>query len=224
MTTPPPSRGFDQVVKGNVDIKQLSKKKYKITFSEIGDFLMYQVWSDSSNTQNNDRKVGYVKAKKWINDFNSSNALKALSKPLFTPTTVMEISNKKYLFVIHEAKLNGKGHVVFKVSTEEIKLSEKKMLKLPCGYHDGVRFYIDYDGDLHSRYVDEAVPNGLKNGKRCWNYTQIEWNKKDYDWYTYAKPLEVRIPPDEREGSDGPNGEPLYKLDIAGLGWAWKCW
>jgi hypothetical protein len=26
---------FDQVVKGNVDIKQLSKNKYKITFNEI---------------------------------------------------------------------------------------------------------------------------------------------------------------------------------------------
>jgi len=64
----------------------------------------------------------------------------------------MEIGNKKYLFVIHEAKLNGKCHVVFKVSTKEIKLSEKKMLKLPCGHHDGVRFDID-DGDSVSLII-----------------------------------------------------------------------
>ena len=36
--TPPPHPSFDQVVKGNVDIKQLSKKKYKITFSKISKF------------------------------------------------------------------------------------------------------------------------------------------------------------------------------------------
>ena len=135
---------FDQVVRGNVDVKQLSKKKYKITFTEIGDFLMYQVWSDSSNTQNNDRNVGYVKAKKWINTFNSYNKyLEKKQKPLFTPTTVMEIGNYEYVFVIHEAKINMKGRVVFKVSTQEINLSEKKMLKLPYGHHDGVRFDID---------------------------------------------------------------------------------
>ena len=136
---------FDQVVKGNVDIKQLSKKKYKITFSEISKFLKYQIWSDSSNSLNENRKVYYLKAKKWVQLFNLTNdSLKASDKPLFTPTTVMEIGNNKYVFVLDKAKLNGKGRVVFKVSTEEIKLSEKKLLKLPHGHHDGVRFDIDY--------------------------------------------------------------------------------
>lgn len=143
---------FDQVVKGNVDIKQLSKKKYKITFSKIGKFLLYQVWSDSSKKLNENRSVYYRKAKKWVQDFKSLNAsLKASNKPLFTPTTVMEIGNNKYVFVIHKAKLNGKGRVVFKVSTEEIKLSSgtsKKMLKLPRGHHDGVRFDIDSDASV----------------------------------------------------------------------------
>ena len=137
---------FDQVVKGNVDIKQLSKKKYKITFSEISKFLKYQTWSDSSKKLNENRKVYYQDAKLWIKKFNLINTeLKASNKPLFTPTTVMEIGNKKYLFVIDEAKLS-KGRVVFKVSTEEIKLSSgtsKKLLKLPRGHHDGVRFDID---------------------------------------------------------------------------------
>jgi len=135
---------FDQVVEGNVDIKKLSKKNYKIKFSKISKILKYQTWSESSKTLNDDRSVYYQKAKTWINDFNFFNRLnKSSNKPLFTPTTVMEIGNNKYLFVIDEAKVNGKGRVVFKVSTKEIKLSEKKMLKLLCGHHDDVRFDID---------------------------------------------------------------------------------
>jgi hypothetical protein len=137
---------FDQVVQGNIDIKQFSKRKYKITFSEIHKFLKYQIWSDSSQQSNENRIVYYQKAKQWIQEFNSLNtSLKASNKPLFNPTTVMEIGSKKYLFVINKAKLNGNGHVVFKVSTKQIKLSDKKMLELPCGHHDGVRFDIDND-------------------------------------------------------------------------------
>lgn len=141
---PPFVCGFDQVVKGDINIKQLSKKKYNIKFNKISNFFKYQEWSDSSKTLNDNRTVYYQKAKTWINNFNSFNRLnKASKKPLYRPTTVMEIGNHKYLFVIDEAEVNGKGHVVFKVSTKEIKLSEKKMLKLPCGHHDGVRFDID---------------------------------------------------------------------------------
>jgi hypothetical protein len=137
---------FDQVVQGNIDIKKLNKKKYKITFSEIHKFLNYQIWSDSSQQSNENRIVYYQKAKQWIQKFNSLNtSLKASNKPLFNPTTVMKIGNNKFLFVINKAKLNGNGHVVFKVSTKEIKLSDKKMLELPRGHHDGVRFDIDWN-------------------------------------------------------------------------------
>jgi len=55
---------FDQVVKGNVYIKQMSKNKYKITFRKIDNFLKYQVWSDSSKNLNERRIVYYQKAKK----------------------------------------------------------------------------------------------------------------------------------------------------------------
>lgn len=139
---------FDQIVKGNVIIKRLSEKKYKITFSKISKFIKYQVWSDSSKTLNENRKVYYESARLWITKFNYLNA--SLSKdsnkpPLFKPTTIMEIGNDYYSFVIYEAKII-KDRVFFKVSTEEINLSNcasKKMLKLPCGRHSGVRFDID---------------------------------------------------------------------------------
>ena len=137
---PIPSPSFDQVVEGNVDVKKLSKNKYQITFSKISKFLKYQIWTKNTLNDNNDRSVYYQNSKLWIQEFNSLNNS---NKQLFTPTTVMEIGNNKYLFVLNKAKLNGKGHVVFKVSTKEIELSEKKMLKIPCGHHDGVRFDID---------------------------------------------------------------------------------
>lgn len=103
-------------------------------------------------TLNKNRLVYYQNAKKWVNDFKSLNAsFKASNKPFFTPTTVMEIGNKKYLFVIYEAKVNSKGRVVFKVSTKEILLrsgTSEKMLKLPIGHHCAVRFDIDDSGNL----------------------------------------------------------------------------
>ena len=135
---------YDQVVKGNVYIKQLSKNKYKITFRKVDNFLKYQVWSDSYKNLN-ERRI--EKAKLWIQDFNLLNAnLNKKSKPLFTPTTVMEIGNNKYVFVLDKAKLNCKDRIVFNVSTKEIVLlngTSKKMLKIPCEHHDGVRFDID---------------------------------------------------------------------------------
>lgn len=152
-----PVASFDQVVEGNIDIKQLSKKKYKITFNKIDKFLKYQTWSDTSKTLNENRSVYYQNSKQWIQRFNSLNAsLKVSDKPLFRPSTVMKICSKKYLFVIYEAKLNNKDRVVFKVSTEEIKLSpgtSKKLLKLPHGRHDGARFDIDDIPDTPPVYI-----------------------------------------------------------------------
>ena len=141
---------FDQVVEGNIDIKQLSKNKYKITFSKISKFLLYQVWSDSSNSLNENRKAYYLKAKNWVQDFIGFNEiLFKFKNPLLNPTTVMEFGNNKYVFVLNQAKLNGKGHIVFKVSTKEIKLHSnisKKILRLPEGYFKNARFDIDsYD-------------------------------------------------------------------------------
>ena len=186
--TPPVLPKFDQVVEGNIDIKQLSKKKYKITFSKIGKFLKYQVWSDSSKKLNENRSVYYQKAKLWVQDFNKLNALlKASDKPLFKPTTVMEIGFKKYLFVLDKAKLKGKDNVVFKVSTKEIKLSDKKMLKLPRGHHDGVRFDIDYNitaPDLCSNIQYVTGSGYLSN-------SIVEYSLGNSGWSSFKKSSDI---------------------------------
>jgi len=146
---PPPSPSFDQIVKGNVSIKKLSKHKYKITFSKIGKFLMYQVWDkDNAGQQNDKRSVFNVPAKDWVKSFKLTNEkLKENNKPLFTPTTIMETEDEvSYAFVIHKAYLDRHDRVVFTVSTKEIQLANncsKKLIKIPCGKFTNMRFDID---------------------------------------------------------------------------------
>jgi hypothetical protein len=70
LPSPVPVPNYDQVLSGNVIIKKVSSDEYthKITFSKknIGNVLMYQVWSDSSVEFNNRRIVKQVKATTWV--------------------------------------------------------------------------------------------------------------------------------------------------------------
>ena len=154
---PPQIPDFDQIVKGNVNIKKLNKDKYKITFSKIGKFLMYQVWDKDSIQLNKKRIVQYVSAKEWIKTFKGYNKyLEKNGKPLFTPTTIMETENDDvYAFVIHKAYMNPHGKVVFTVSTEEISPqnnSSKKLTRLPEGKCNNMRFDIDDETIEHMCY------------------------------------------------------------------------
>jgi hypothetical protein len=144
------SPSFDQIVKGNVSIKKLSEHRYRITFSKIGKFLMYQVWDKDSVNLNKKRSVGYVSAKKWVKEIKKYNEeLEDNDEPLFTPTTIMETEDDGvYAFVIHKAYLNSHDQVVFTVSTKEISLqnnTSKKLVRLPCGKCNNVRFDIDFN-------------------------------------------------------------------------------
>ena len=149
---------FDQIVKGNVIIEKLSKHNYRITFSKIGKFLMYQVWDKDSVDLNKKRSVFYLSAMEWVTAFKASNeVLDKNKKPLFTPTTVIEMEDDSvYAFVIHTADINSSGHVVFTVSTKEISLqnnTSKKLTQLPRGKCNNVRFDIDYmDYNPYSRF------------------------------------------------------------------------
>ena len=156
---PPQVPSFDQIVKGNIRIKKLSKDKYKITFSKIGKFLLYQVWDkDNVNKINDNRKVGYVYAKNWDNVFKKDKErLEDKGKPLYTPTTIMETEDDEiYAFVIHKACLNSHGQVVFTVSTKEISLqnnTSKKLIQLPQGKCNNVRFDIDSVNDCFACWL-----------------------------------------------------------------------
>lgn len=172
MTTPPQTPGFDYIVKGNVSIKKLSKHKYNITFSKIGKFLMYQVWDkDNVNNMNDQRYVAYVSAKKWVSAFQQTNAfLDKNSEPLFTPTTIMEIENDNYAFVIDKIFFDRRDRIVFTVSTKHISPSNnssKKLIKIPNGNFNHVRFDIDIDST--TCMIALLLPIGLAGGAagRC---------------------------------------------------------
>jgi hypothetical protein len=160
---------FDQIVKGNVNIKKLSKFRYRITFSKIGKFLVYQVWyKDNANKINDKRLVRYMSAKLWISSFKEINdSLKNNGKLLFTPTTIMETDDyNKYAFVIHKIYLNSHGEVVFAVSTKQISLknnTSKKIIQLPCGKFNNVRFDIDNDMGNYPQSFFYVLNNFLKN-------------------------------------------------------------
>ena len=188
------SRSFDQIVKGNVSIKKLSSHRYRITFSKIDDFLLYQVWDKDSVKLNKKRKVGYVSAKKWVaavKKYNKEVENSDSDKPLFTPTTIMETEDDNYAFVIHNAYLNSHGQVVFTVSTKEISLqnnTSKKLVRLPCGKCNNVRFDIDFTllfgltidiGTISMEYDSQAddgysIYKNVKNTKTNQQLTQTD--------------------------------------------------
>ena len=152
---------FDQIVKGNVEIKKLkSKHKYRITFSKIGKFLVYQVWNKDSKKLNDERLVLYVKAKDWVNEVKELNAnLKDEGEELFTPTTIMETEDGKvYAFVIHKAGFDSNDRIYFTVSTKEIKVQNKNsnLVKLPSGKFKNMRFDIDAKS---SKFIKTYINN-----------------------------------------------------------------
>ncbi len=161
-----------------VEIKHNSEYSHRITFHKTEKFLQYQVFDPTGIAQqthlpnhpsnierpgelreaikyakenldkivtvdykiNEDRDVVLKTGKEWVLYFNSV--------PGFTPTTVMEIGYKKYIFVIKKAEINKNDKVVFYISMKEIhldnNLDKMKKLKIPKGKHKNVRFDIDY--------------------------------------------------------------------------------
>jgi len=167
---PTPVASFDQIVKGNVCIKKVCKDKYKITFSKIGKFLMYQVWDKDNVNLNKKRAVFYLSAKNWVKAFKEDNKeLNKNGKPLFRPTTIMETENSNYAFVIHKADLNSHDQVVFTVSTNEFSLennTSKKLTRLPEGKCNNVRFDID---EKENKLIN-LINSYKQNFSKCLGY------------------------------------------------------
>lgn len=130
---------------------------------------------------NNYRYILRKNAKKWVEYFNALN-----SRKNFTPTTVMQISNKKYVFVIKKAKINKKGELVFYVTTKEINIIndsksdkvKKIFKKLPIGKYQNVRFDIDYS-------QDGACDSYGSSSCECWcpNNTYVSGIASTLDFY-----------------------------------------
>ena len=155
--SPKPIREYDHILSGDITITKVSNG-CKIVFSKknISKLLMYQTWVSTSDALNGNRKVVEVEAKDWVKAFFRKNALQHAVP--YTPTTVMELGNKKYVFVINNAKVNKLGHVVFKVSSEDIDKNNtnktvKQLKKIPLGEFNNARFDIDRRARITSVHI-----------------------------------------------------------------------
>ena len=184
------------------EVKNNNKYSHKIKFNKIGKFLLYQVWDptgivqtthlprDPSNEThpkefneanayikenpdkvvvttypiNDDRDVFLKTGKEWVLLFNSIKN--------FTPTTVMQIGYKKYVFVLKKAEVNKNNKVVFYISTKEILVNNnnnnsekmKKLKKIPLGKYKNVRFDIDYGNSI----ADGVCNQGAGGYSKCY--------------------------------------------------------
>jgi len=161
------SRGFDFVVNAEkVIIKEKGDNNYKVKLAGLSDFLKYQVWS--KNNINGDRTVFLLRAKDWVEQFKIVNSNSDVSKS-FTPTTVIEIDNKKYVTVITNAEFKNKK-VIFHMSTNDVKYNSKKMKKmnkLPKGEFYNVRFDIDDGGGGVNSYCANSCSGNALVGTTC---------------------------------------------------------
>jgi hypothetical protein len=145
------SKSFDFVVEAKeVIIKEKCHNKYQVKMAGVCDFIKYQTWSSTNtNNVNGKRSVSLVNVKNWVKDnFPKKNLFTITTGPMFTPTTVMEVGNKKYIFVIESATYNKnkKYNTVLNVSTSQIvkNNSTKNLVKLPVNKKlNNVRFDID---------------------------------------------------------------------------------
>ena len=142
--------GVDQILKGDVIIKKLSKYQYKITFSKVyGDrFFLYQVFDNNKNNINDQRFAAYIPIKNIENAYKNINYRNTIfNKLLFTPTTIMELPDfRQFAFVINNLYFNSHKRLVFMASTKEINIqniSSKKLIQIPSGKFKHVRFDVD---------------------------------------------------------------------------------
>jgi hypothetical protein len=185
---PAPKPEFDQILSGHVKIRKICSSEhheYRIKFSKkhISDVLLYQVWSPTSAALNSSRKVIEVNAKNWVKLAFPKN-VPSPAVP-FTPTTVMEHGNKKYVFVINDAKVNKHGHVIFRVSSEYIDPNStnkviKKLKKIPTT-KKGETFHARFD-------IDYSYPGAGQGCEQCWENHPECWYKSGNAYHACEGP------------------------------------
>jgi hypothetical protein len=131
-----------QVKVDKIKIKKINKYEYEITNSNFNNALIYQTFTSDKDslTLNNSRKAWYVPLSKWY-FYEYEWNIKYRNGLPFTPTTVMTIDNKKYVFVINNT-IKKKGNIIFQISTKDINYG--KLNKIKTGQFEHVRFDIDY--------------------------------------------------------------------------------
>lgn len=132
---------YDQIMRQNIVISNVPDKE--LSYKVIIDFpedtiLLYQVWDQKTVNQNskNSRNYFNLPLKYYITNFFLPNN----KSKNFTPTTVIEIGNNKYVSVMYDASISKEDNkCIFYFDNSIIKNS----LPLPIGKFSNVRFDID---------------------------------------------------------------------------------
>lgn len=135
-----PQPKFDQIIRGSGFISKTGEQTYKITFCKTTEFTLYQVWNPNGN--NNQRLILNDTDENW-----QKRIIEDQKRTGFKPTTIMEVGNKKYAFVIYNAYFNKNNKLTLEVSTKEIvNLSNTVQKCLKVGQFKNARF--DIDGNI----------------------------------------------------------------------------
>lgn len=156
-------REYDCFTYGNVKITKKCNKNYKIKFSKINDFIIYQDWSETEPELNDDRVVLTKKPSDWINEtFGNQN----LTIP-FEPTIIFRLDvDNKYVCVLKKAKINKNNNIVFTVDTKSINLinptsNTRLLTRLPEGEFINVNF------DIAVKNI-QTKPSEYENKQPIW--------------------------------------------------------
>ena len=141
---------FDQILKSNIFIKKINNcgnKQYEITILEKNNFLLYQVFNYNSIPDNKNRIIQNVSQKSWLKSFKQLQFFYN-----FAPTTIMEIENKLYAFIINNVVIKD-DIMIFTVATQSFSGTIDNMASdvstdIPCGKFNSVRFDIDFSVDV----------------------------------------------------------------------------
>jgi hypothetical protein len=199
--------------------------------------------STNTNNVNGKRSVSLVNAKNWVKDnfpkkklinptydelqqvfarFYPGVVLPAIPNPpnnvtsghtFFTPTTVMEVGNKKYVFVIESATYNKdkKYNTVLNVSTTQIVKNNitKDLVKLPVNKKlNNVRLDIDSSDNVILNITGITVDGTGYETYSCTN-TKLSFS---YDDTTYNVPFSSLTPNENGTCTSATSADESYIL------------
>ena len=125
---------FDSVFIADGNIVKISEKEYKISFSNVSNIILYQIWDDTNKTSNDQRVIVGSNVGTWVDLFTQQ-------KP-FEPTVIMAQPPKKWAFVLKNVEYSN-CKMTWLVSTKLIDNTSTTVSKgLITGKFKNLRFDI----------------------------------------------------------------------------------
>jgi len=125
---------FDSVFIADGNIVKTSEKEYKISFSNVSNIILYQIWDDTNKTSNDQRVIVGSNVGTWVDLFTQQKH--------FEPTVIMAQPPKKWAFVLKNVEYSN-CKMTWLVSTKLIDNTSTTVSKgLITGKFKNLRFDI----------------------------------------------------------------------------------